>query len=254
MRRGAGFWPARRSGRGRGASASVRSARGAVFLGGWHGPLLLRRVLTSVNEAVRGARRRSGRRPRSADSSCSGDRWTVWRGPRPPRRGLGARRHGETDMTAARRMHLVAVWHVLRSPHPRTGDAGDHLVADEDGVLAFKDVERFVLSVMYVKSGSGATRARHFDSTENLLLMADLRRLGRRAGRRRTAELLAQFDPRRRRNPRRRRRHDPAAGRSRPDRAPTGTGVLRPWQSPARSAATVGATCTGGSCLPRPAT
>ena len=97
-------------------------------------------------------------------------------------------------MTAARRMHLVAVWHVLRSPHPRTGDAGDHLVADEDGVLAFKDVERFVLSVMYVKRGSGATRARHFDSTENLLLMADLRRLGRRAGRRRTAELLAQFD------------------------------------------------------------
>jgi hypothetical protein len=63
-------------------------------------------------------------------------------------------------------MHLVAVWQVPRSPHPRTGDAGDHLVADEDGVLAFKDIERFVLAVMYVKRRSGTTRTRHLDSTE----------------------------------------------------------------------------------------
>ena len=69
-------------------------------------------------------------------------------------------------MAAARRMHLIAMWHVTRSPHPRTGDAGDLLVADEDGVLAFKDVERFVLAVMYVKRGTGAIRTRHFDSTE----------------------------------------------------------------------------------------
>jgi hypothetical protein len=68
-------------------------------------------------------------------------------------------------MTAAPRVHLVAVGHVPRSPYPRSGNSGDHLVADEDGVLALEDVERLVLSVMDVKGRSGATRARHLDST-----------------------------------------------------------------------------------------
>jgi hypothetical protein len=39
--------------------------------------------------------------------------------------------HGEAEMTAAPRMHLVAVGHVPRSPYPRSGDSGDHLVADK---------------------------------------------------------------------------------------------------------------------------
>jgi hypothetical protein len=64
-------------------------------------------------------------------------------------------------------MHLIAVGHVPRSPHPGSGDAGDHLVADEDGVLALEDVERLVLAAMDVKGRGGATRARHLDSTEH---------------------------------------------------------------------------------------
>jgi hypothetical protein len=58
------------------------------------------------------------------------------------------------------------VWHVPRSPHPGTGDPGDHLVADDDAVLAVEDVERLVLAVMHVKRGTGATRTRHLDSTD----------------------------------------------------------------------------------------
>jgi hypothetical protein len=45
---------------------------------------------------------------------------------------------------------VTSVYEAVRG----AGGAGDHLVADKDGVLAFKDVEGFVLAVMYVKGGA----------------------------------------------------------------------------------------------------
>jgi hypothetical protein len=63
-------------------------------------------------------------------------------------------------MPAVLRMELIAVWHISRSPDPRAWGRCDHVVANDDAVLAFKGIERFVLPVMHVESVPPIRQAR----------------------------------------------------------------------------------------------
>jgi hypothetical protein len=70
-------------------------------------------------------------------------------------------------MPTALRLDLITVWDGSRPPDPRAGGRLDHIVTDEDAVVALEDVERFVLAVMHVERGHGPSRTRHVDGTEH---------------------------------------------------------------------------------------
>jgi ABC-2 type transport system ATP-binding protein len=89
---------------------------------------------------------------------------------------LGPNGAGKTTM-----VHILST--LIRADGGQARVAGHDLAADPEAVRAAIGV-----------TGQYSAVDKYLTGAENLLLMADLRRLGRTAGRRRAAELLEQFD------------------------------------------------------------